>query len=313
MRYICDLQEGDRLSGVYLCKQRTAAVTRTGKPYENVILQDKTGVLECKIWDPNSQGIADFDVLDYNEVTGEVTNFAGALQFNIKRVRKALPGEYNPADYLPVSSQDINTMFTELMELAGSVENPYLCSLLTSFFVEDPSFKKSFMEHSAAKTVHHGFMGGLLEHTLSVARFCEYMAGAYPILNRDLLLTAAILHDIGKTKELSSFPLNDYTDAGQLLGHIVIGTQMIHDKIREIPQFPQLLENELVHCILAHHGELEFGSPKKPALVEAVALNLADNADAKMETLTELFHADKSRKEWLGFNKLFDSNLRRTE
>ena len=151
-----------------------------------------------------------------------------------------------------------------------------------------------------------------MEHTLSVTKLCQYMTGAYPILNHDLLITASLLHDVGKTRELSAFPLNDYTDEGQLLGHIIIGAQMIHDLAREIPDFPQDLENQLVHCILAHHGELEYGSPKKPALAEAVALNLADNTDARMETLTEIFAADKGKKEWLGFNRLFESNLRRT-
>ena len=124
--------------------------------------------------------------------------------------------------------------------------------------------------------------------------------------------TASLLHDVGKTKELSSFPMNDYTDEGQLLGHIIIGAQMVHDLAKEIPDFPETLENQLVHCILAHHGELEYGSPKKPALAEAVALNLADNTDARMETLTEIFASDKGKKEWLGYNRLFESNLRRT-
>ena len=135
---------------------------------------------------------------------------------------------------------------------------------------------------------------------------------ALPIFNEDLLITAAMLHDIGKTKELSPFPMNDYTDDGQLLGHIMIGAEMIHDKAREIPGFPEKLESELKHCILAHHGELEYGSPKKPALAEAVALNLADNTDAKMETLTEIFRAAGDNKEWLGYNRLFESNLRKS-
>ena len=142
-------------------------------------------------------------------------------------------------------------------------------------------------------------------------KFCEYLAGAYPILNKDLLYTAAICHDIGKTKELSDFPDNDYTDEGQLLGHIVIGTEMMSEAIRQLPDFPAKLANELKHCILAHHRELEFGSPKKSALAEAVALNMADNTDAKMQTLTEIFK-EKDTNDWLGFNRLFDSNLRKT-
>lgn len=311
MKYLEELHEGDRMSGIYLCKQKQSAVTKNGKPYDSVILQDKTGVLDGKIWDPNSQGIAEFDALDYIDVVGDVTSFAGARQVNIKRVRKAEEGEYNPADYLPVSGNSTEEMYQNLLGFVKSVKNPHLSQLLHKLFVEDQEFIKSFQNHSAAKTVHHGFIGGLLEHTLGVARLCDYLAAAYPVIKRDLLITAALCHDIGKTKELSDFPLNDYTDEGQLLGHIIIGTEMISDCVREIPDFPQVLANELKHCILSHHGELEFGSPKKPALVEAVALNLADNTDARMETLTEIF-STKEKKEWLGYNRLFESNLRRT-
>ena len=313
MRYLNELHEGDRINGIYLCKQKQAAVTKNGKPYENIILQDKTGIMDGKIWDPNSLGIDDFDALDYIDVVGDVTSFAGAMQLNIKRVRKAMEGEYNPADYLPVSENDTDDMYGQITAFVKSVKNPYLNALLTKLFIEDKEFVKVFEGHSAAKTVHHGFIGGLMEHTLNVTKLCDFFANAYPLLKRDLLITASLLHDVGKTKELSAFPLNDYTDEGQLLGHIIIGAQMIHDLAKEIPDFPVVLENELVHCILAHHGELEYGSPKKPALAEAVALNLADNADARLETLTEIFAADKGKKEWLGFNRLFDSNIRRTE
>ncbi len=312
MRFINELREGDRINGIYLCKQRQSAVTKNGKPYDSIILQDKTGVLDGKIWDPNSLGIDEFDALDYIEVVGDVTSFAGAMQLNVKRARKAGEGEYNPADYLPVSENSTDDMYSQLKGMISSVKHPYLLALLKKLFVEDEEFLKSFEGHSAAKTVHHGFIGGLMEHTLSVTRLCDYLAGTYPLLKRDLLITAALLHDVGKVRELSSFPQNDYTDEGQLLGHIIIGAQMIHDLVREIPDFPLELENQLVHCILAHHGELEYGSPKKPALAEAVALNLADNTDARMETLTEIFAADKGKREWLGYNRLFESNLRRT-
>lgn len=312
MKFINTLREGERLSGIYLCKHKQAAVTKNGKPYENVILQDKTGTLDGKIWDPNSQGIDDFDALDYIDVVGDVTSFQGSLQVSIKRVRKASEGEYEPGNYLPVSNKDIGTMYQEILSYVNQVKNQYLHRLLVSFFEEDEEFVKRFQGNSAAKTVHHGFIGGLLEHTLSVVRLCLYYCRTYPILNQDLLVTAAMLHDVGKTVELSQFPMNDYTDDGQLLGHIMIGAEMIHDRAKEIPGFPVKLESELKHCILAHHGELEYGSPKKPALAEAVALNLADNTDAKMETLTEIFHAAGDQKDWLGFNRLFESNLRKT-
>ncbi len=312
MKYIKDYKEGERVSDIYLCKHKQSAVTKNGKPYDNVILQDKTGTLDAKIWDPNNAGIEEFDSLDYIEVYGDVTCFQGALQVNVKRVRKCREGEYDPADYLPVSRFRVDEMMKELQSYMDGIENPYLKKLLQKFFVEDTAFLKAFQESSAAKTVHHGFVGGLLQHTLAVTKLCDYYCTQYPLLKRDLLLTAAICHDIGKTKELSLFPENDYTDDGQFLGHIVIGVEMVGEKIREIPDFPPILANELKHCILSHHGEYEFGSPKKPAIMEAVALNFADNTDAKLETFTEMIENSKESG-WLGFNRLFDSNVRGTK
>lgn len=312
MKYIETLREGERISEVYLCKYKQTAMTKTGKPYDNVILQDKTGTLDAKIWDPGSQGIDEFEAMDYIAVTGDITCYQGNLQCSIKRVRKVPREECNPSDYLPVSDQDVETMYRELTGYIGTIKNSYLSRLLHAFF-DDPEFAKAFKFHSAAKSVHHGFVGGLLEHTVSVTRNCDYFAENYSMLNRDLLLTAAMFHDVGKLKELSTFPENDYTDAGQLLGHIVIGMEWVGEEIKKIEGFPEVLANELKHCILAHHGELEYGSPKKPALAEALALSFADNLDAKMETLKELL-AGTSEKglEWQGYNRLLESNIRRT-
>ncbi|MCI7531597.1 MAG: HD domain-containing protein [Lachnobacterium sp.] len=312
MKFIETLREGERINEIYLCKFKQAALTKSGKPYDNVILQDKTGTLDAKIWDPGSVGIDEFEAMDYVAVTGDVTSFQGNLQLSIKRVRKVGEGEYEPENYLPVTDKDIDEMYKEMMGYINSIKNPYLSKLLHMFF-DDEAFAKAFKFHSAAKSVHHGFVGGLLEHTVSVTRNCNYFAENYPFLNRDLLLTAAMFHDIGKLKELSTFPENDYTDAGQLLGHIMIGAEWIGDKIREIDGFPVVLANELKHCILAHHGELEYGSPKKPALVEALALSFADNLDAKMETVREILAGvPENNLQWQGFNRLLDSNIRRT-
>lgn len=311
MKYIKDLHEGETIRSIYLCKGKRAAETRNGKPYENLLLQDKTGVLDGKIWDPNSQGIADYNEKDFIEVVGDVITYNNNLQLNIKQLRKASEEEYNPADYMPISEKSVDGMYEELLGYIRGISNSYLRQAIEYYFVKDAEFVRTFKGHSAAKTVHHGFAGGLLEHTLSVIRLCEYFAGAYEIINKDLLIASAICHDIGKTRELSDFPDNDYTDEGQLIGHIVIGVEMLSEAIRTIPDFPVVLANEWKHCIIAHHGELEFGSPKKPALAEAVALNLADNADAKMQTLKEIFK-DKKGTDWLGFNRLFESNLRRT-
>lgn len=312
MRYIEGFREGMHVSDVYLCKHKQIALTKAGKEYGNLVLQDKTGTIDSKIWDLGSPGIGNFETMDYVYVDADVTVFQGTNQLNVKRVRKADEGEYNPGDYLPVSSKDIGQMYEELLAVVRSIQNPYLNKLASSYFVEDREFAKAFRFHSAAKSVHHGFVGGLLEHTLSVVKLCEYYAGYYPGINRDLLLTAAMFHDIGKTKELSVFPENDYTDDGQLLGHIIIGTEMVGERIRTIPGFPEKLATELKHCILAHHGELEYGSPKKPALLEALALNFADNTDAKMETMLEVLHGAGDNQGWLGYNRLMETNIRKT-
>ena len=312
MKHVKDLKEGDRVFDIYLCKHKQAAVTKNGKPYENVILQDKTGTIDAKVWEPNNPGIGDYDALDYIEVYGEVNSFQGVLQVSVKRIRVCGEGEYDPAEYLPVSAKNINDMYNELLKLIESMENAYLKKLLEAFFVKDEAFVKAFKNSSAAKTVHHGFVGGLLEHTLSVTKLCDYYCGAYPILKRDLLLTAAMCHDIGKTKEISPFPQNDYTDDGQLLGHIVMGSQMVAEKAAEIEGFPHSLLAEVQHCILAHHGKYEFGSPKIPALIEALALNYADDTDAKLETFKEILENNSENAGWLGYNRLFESNLRAT-
>lgn len=311
MKYINELHEGETLRGIYLCRGKRSAETRNGKPYDNLLLQDKTGTLDGKVWDPNSQGIADYEEKDFIEVFGDIINYNNNLQINIKQIRKAHVDEYNPAEYMPTSDKNIDEMYEELCAYIRRISNEYLRQAVEYYFVQDTKFAEAFKGHSAAKTVHHGFAGGLLEHTLSVVKLCEYFAGTYQILNKDLLCAAAVCHDIGKTKELSAFPDNDYTDDGQLLGHIIIGVEMVNEAVSTIPGFPEKLLSELKHCIIAHHGELEYGSPKKPALAEALALNLADNADAKMQTLTEIFK-DKTGTEWLGYNRLFESNLRKT-
>ena len=314
MKYIETLRDGMHVSGVYLCKTKTIALTKNGKEYGSITLQDKTGQLDGKIWDINSPAIGDFEAMEYIHVDGNVTVFNNANQLNISRVRRADEGEYVTGDYFPVTSKDQGKMYEELKGYIMSFKNPYLKKLMTSMFIDDLEFAKLFCEHSAAKTVHHGFIGGLLEHSLSVTKLCADMADHYPFLNRDLLLAGAMTHDIGKTKELSGFPMNDYTDDGQLLGHIIMGVQMLDEKIKEIPDFPHKLRGELLHLVLSHHGELEFGSPKKPALMEALVLSSADNLDAKLETMYEALESKAPQNDagWVGYNRLLHSNIRRT-
>lgn len=312
MRYISEFREGEMVRDIYLCKSVQTLTAKTGKNYMSVKLQDKTGLIDGKIWELNN-GIGHFETLDYILIDAQVQSFQGAPQLNIKRVRKADEGEYDLSDYMPVTDKDVEKMYKELIALCDSVGNMNYHRLLRSFFAEDPDFIAEFKRHSAAKSVHHGFVGGLLEHTLSVAKLCDYIAGAYPVINRDLLITSAIFHDVGKINELSFFPENDYTDDGNLLGHIFMGAEMVGRKMDEMGTFSDVEKNQLKHCILAHHGELEFGSPKKPALVEALALSMADNLDAKMESFRELFLSNEAAGyEWLGYQKLFESNVRKT-
>lgn len=310
MRYLKDLKEGEMLSETYLCKSKQVLQTKAGKSYYSLVLQDKSGTFDGKIWDLGP-GIEHFEAMDYIRAEGQIVSFQNALQFNIRRVRKCHEGEYDPREYMPCTQKDVKELLQELACYVKSMKNEYLRSLAEKFFLEDKEFIRAFQFHSAAKAVHHGFVGGLLEHTVSVTKLCDYLAKNYPLLHRDLLLSAAMFHDVGKLYELSSFPENDYTDAGQLLGHIYIGAEVVSRKISTIPNFPEKLKNELLHCILAHHGELEFGSPKKPALAEALALSMADNLDAKLETMTELLNGTED-KGWLGFQRLFDSNIRKT-
>ncbi len=310
MNDIQTFSEGMHISQVLLCRTKQTMTAKSGKSYYSLVLQDKTGSIDAKVWDL-SAGIDHFEPLDYIHVDADVTSYNNNLQLNVRRIRRAQEGEYIPADFFPCTNKDVETMYKELVGYINKIQHPKMRELVESFFIKDTDFIKAFKAHSAAKSVHHGFIGGLLEHTLAVTKLCYCYCWLYPQLNRDLLLAAAMFHDIGKLREISNFPANDYTDEGQLLGHIVIGCEMVGERIKTIPGFPEKTAAELRHCILAHHGEFEYGSPKKPALMEAAALNFADNTDARMETFIEQVVGATSA-DWLGFNRFVDSNVRKT-
>ncbi len=312
MRFIQELRENDFIKNeIYLCKSKQVLTGKSGKSYVSLILQDKTGTIDAKIWDFSNE-IEQYDAMDFVHIDARVTSFQDALQLNVSKIYKGREGEFYPEDYFPVTNKNIEVMYGEIKEYIAAMKEPNLKALAEAFFIENKEFVKKFKNHSAAKSVHHGFVGGLLEHTLSVVKLCEYYTLSYPILNKDLLIAAALFHDIGKLEELSTFPENDYTIDGQLLGHIFIGANKVNLYIQGMNKFPAKLANELIHCILAHHGELEYGSPKKPATAEAMALHFADNTDAKMQTLTELFHTGDPKVDWMGYQKLFESNIMRS-
>lgn len=311
MQYLAELKENENVVEHYLCVNKQVLKTKAGKTYYSLKLQDKTGIIDAKIWDLND-GINHFDEGDYIRIDGIVILFQGSPQLNIKRVRKSSEGEYNPKEYIPVSTRDIEEMYKDLMEFVYGIEDVHMKKLVDSFFVEDKDFIKKFKEHTAAKTMHHNFAGGLLEHTLSVLELCDFYAKQYKEINKDLLFTAALFHDVGKVEELSSFPIVEYTDSGQLLGHIMISVEWIGERIRKIPGFPEKLANLIKHCIISHHGELEYGSPKKPQIIEAFALNFADNTDAKLKALSSILDSTDTEDDWLGWQRIFDGNIRRT-
>lgn len=311
MRFIEDIKENDQIMDHYLCTQKQILKTRAGKTYYSVRLQDKTGTVDAKIWDLND-GIGHFEAGDYVKVDGVTVTFQGGIQLNIRRVRKSDEGEYDPKDYMPTSQFDIKEMYQEFIGFIDKVENEYIQKLLTAFFVEDKKLAEAFKTHGAAKSVHHNFYGGLLEHTLGIVRLCDHLADAYPILNRDILFAGAMLHDIGKTVELTELPLVDYSDEGQLIGHIIICSEWINEKAAQIPGFPVKLKNMIKHMVLSHHGELEYGSPKKPALLEAIVLHYADNIDAKIMTFSSIMNQVDDGEDWAGYQRLFESNIRRT-
>lgn len=313
MVYISDLNDKDQVREVYLVKKVTEGKTKTGTAFQTVSFQDKTGTIDGKIWDLESSGIGEFDEGDFVLMGGEVKIYNGIKQLTVKMIHVARPEDYDEGDYFPKSEFEPGAMYRELSAFIDSLSSEHFKKLLRVIFTEDEEFKKIFKEHSAAKTVHHSFIGGLLEHTLSVTRICDFYSKNYPFLDRDLLIAGALLHDIGKTRELSSFPKNEYTDEGQLLGHIFIGAKMVMEALKKVPGFPKTKGDELLHLILSHHGQLEFGSPKKPELMEAMALSFADNCDAKIETMKELLkEVPEDDTTWQKYNMFLDSPLRRT-
>lgn len=311
MRYLADVKEGQNVVEIYLCADKQVMKTRAGKTYYSVKLQDRTGTGDAKIWDLND-GINDFKKGDYIKVDASAVTFQGSIQFNIRRLRVADEAEYDAKAYIPATEFDIEAMYAEFVGYIDDMEDQWLKRLAAEFFIYDKVFIKEFKQHSAAKTVHHAFYGGILEHTLGMLRMAKFVADSYPVIHRELLYCGVMFHDMGKLKELSDFPIVDYTDEGNLIGHIIIGVEWLTEKIRGIEGFPKALENQLKHMIIAHHGELAYGSPKKPELIEAVALHYIDNIDAKIKTFSTMLENADQKDDWLGYQRLFESNLRRT-
>ena len=312
MRYLEDVREGEALVGHYLCKQKQSLKSRAGKTYLSLKLQDKTAIVDAKVWELNHQ-IQSFEEGDIIKIDALALMYQNELQLNVRKIRKSQEGEYNPMDYIPCTDKDISVLYEQFTEYIKTISNNYIKVLLENIFIKNTEIATKFKEHSAAKAMHHNYMGGLLEHSLSVTQICDFMAPRYKFVNRDILIASAMLHDIGKLWELSPFPDNDYTEGGQLLGHIVIGTELISDEAAKITDFPETLKMILKHCIIGHHGEYEFGSPQLPKTIEAFILHCADNTDAKIKMFEDALEKNNTQGHWAGYQKNLSRNVRDSE
>jgi 3'-5' exoribonuclease len=296
--FIADLASFDEtrlFDSFFLVLHKQQRTTKSNKPYLNLILGDKTGQMEARVWDPGDPRIAkSFERGDVVKIRGCVSRFDDRMQLKIEQLRKSVAGEADKADLLPCTTCDVDELWRQLMDFVESFTDPNLKQLLVSV-LSDPDLAQAYREAPAAKQLHHAYLGGLLEHVISLLTLADRIAPHYPVLHRDLLLTGVILHDIGKVRELAWNVGFEYTVEGTLLGHIQMGMDLVEKTIASLPDFPPRLRTLVMHLILSHHGKLEFGSPKLPMIPEALVLNFIDDLDAKMQALASEF--EKSLRE----------------
>lgn len=308
--FIVELLDGQPVTSYFLAKQIQVRQRRSGEPYLSLVLTDRTGEVPAVMWEGVDESVRSLSDGDVVKVQGVLGSYHGEPQLTVIRARKAGPDEISPDDYLPRSDGDPAVMLAALDQAVEGIGEPNLNRLLREFFA-DSATRAALAAAPAAKTIHHAVLGGLLEHTLSVVGLCRLLADHYPAVNRDLLVTAAILHDLGKIKELTWDRVFDYTDPGRLLGHITLGALMVEERVRTIPDFPPALATGLLHCILSHHGELEWGSPKRPKTLEAIVLHYAENLDGKVNSFLSFAkrYPDPQHPGWTVFNKALDRYL----
>lgn len=304
--YVKDIEAGNKVNDVFLVTEKNMAVSQKGSPYLNLRLRDKTGEIEGRVWENAEQLNRIFQKGDVIDIRSRAVNYRNVTQLSISQIAKMEDSDTNLADYSPASKSDIDEMFRELMLFVEKITTPPLKELLTAIFSDD-EILYAFKRAPAAKGLHHFYIGGLLEHTLSVTRLLDLAANHYKHINKDLLITGGILHDIGKIHELSYKKIIDYTDVGRLTGHIIIGLELIDKKIASIEDFPEQLALELKHIVLSHHGALEYGSPKRPKTLEALIVNMIDDLDAKVNAFQEFIDgASNDESDWTPFHRLFE-------
>ncbi len=303
--FINAIKAGQRVDDVFVARDKQTAFKKDGDPYLIVSLVDRTGELKGVAWDNVEAMSKAFVAGDYIRVRGNVAEYRGSLQLVIQEAARLDPDKIDPRDFLPSTERDVEQMLARLIQVSQTVENSHLSKLLAAFF-EDEAFVDRFKIAPAAKKMHHAYLGGLLEHTLSIVLLIQAIVGHYKGIDKDVLLTGGILHDIGKTREFSYETQIDYSDAGRLLNHIVIGVEMLDAKIATIDSFPEELALVLKHIIVSHHGTRDFGSPEPPKTLEAIILHYLDELDAKVMAVRAFMDAEDSEATWTSYHRVLE-------
>jgi len=305
-QFVADLKDRDTINSAFMVKDKTIAMAKNGKPYMNLKLMDKSGEVDGKLWDNVDELDKQFQKGDFVKIRGTASLYMGKMQVVAKEMKKLNEEDVDLADFVPVSPIPLADMKAELQRVIASLTNPYLKSLMNSFMA-DSDFMACYCKAPAAKGMHHVYLGGLLEHSLSVARLVDAIVPLYPDLNRDLLVSGALLHDVGKVAELSFERAFDYTDEGRLIGHISIGVEILTERIATVPGFPRELAMLLKHLLLSHHGQYEYGSPKRPKTVEATILHYLDDMDSKINGIRSHIAKDTAQgSHWTGYHRLYN-------
>ncbi len=298
----CATNENKVITSSFVVASKQVKAKKTGEPYLDLLLVDRSGQIAAKMWDNVAEALDAFEQDDFLKVKGLINKYNNRWQLTVHKVRRLEEAEIDPSDYLPKTSKDVEELWRTLGEFVATFKNLHLKALLDAF-MSDSEIAAAYKVAPAAKTLHHAFIGGLLDHVVSLFRSCDLVCRNYPQIDRDLLLTGAFLHDIGKIHELSFSRSFCYTTRGQLLGHMVIELEMLQAKLAQLPDFPSDLKVLIEHLIISHHGEYEFGSPKLPMFPEALMLHYLDDLDSKMEAMRAHFEREAEvESEWTGYN-----------
>src|SRR5438105_10493745 len=305
----CSQHENQTITTSFVVASKQVKPKKSGEPYLALTLADRTGQIEAKMWDGVPEAIDSFEQDDFIKVRGLLNKYNGRFQLTIHKVRRLEENEVQYADYLPKTTKDVEQLWKTVGDFVAGFKNPHLKALLEAF-MSDKEIEAAYKNAPAAKTLHHAFIGGLLDHVVSLLTLCDLVSRNYPQVDRDLVMTGAFLHDIGKIHELAYARSFTYTTQGQLLGHMIIELEMLHEKLAKLPDFPPELKILLEHIIISHHGHYEFGSPKLPMFPEALLLHYLDDLDSKMESMRAQLERDAAREgDWTGYNASLERPL----